>query len=623
MDGNTGNAIFQRGILRLLENKLRIIALNSHMHLLKYFDRVVVLQNGRIFADGTLSELFNKYPDEMAKITGLKAEEILRSDAESNAEEGEELKKSLSARALDVGEASSSSLYAEVAASLERAALLRSNPNSTAAGTIAIKEQGTSNKPVDEKNKAISNKKEKKLISEEKADAGISTLVAYVKYFSASLTSVSKITRDPFYAKSSTKKVFSYSLIVRGSIFIFALIAIFSISQLVRVFVDLYLAKYVQHYLDGNNVTLYKNLYFGCFGIFIFSLLVRSTYLNIYSVRSSQVLHAYMLRRILSAPIPTFFDTHTLGAILNRFSKDIETVDVNIPDFMFQMIIAWFQVFSIFALCIWAAYYFVIILAPLIVGYYYVYKYFSCASKSLKQLESVSRSPIYSLLSETLAGLETIRAYGDTDRFLKIFEKRLNRNHKLMYHSQMVASWMTIRLELSTSLILLAIAVLTVTIRDIVSPISLGLALSYGLQLTALFQRCIQLLIEMTNYMHSTERVLEYLEKPQETNFVENKKPMGEGEGEGELIALEPTSNSHVEPSASKRLESSREVEERLKDWPRSGDIELVNVWMQYRDNPPVLKGLTVKIKGGQRIGVCGRTGAGKVRKYVNTFDDV
>ena len=540
VDGNTGNQIFQKGVLKLLNDKLRIIALNSHMHLLKYFDRIIVLENGKISADGSLSELFKQNSSLMTKITGLSVEH-----------------------------------FGEGVITINEPVEKSNDPLPTTDQSevvLKVKDEAGETRDVPPP------KKEKKLISEEKADSGISTLVAYVKYFSASLHSVERITSHSFYSSSSLEPVFSWALIFRGMMAIFLMVLIFGLSQLLRVFVDLYLAKYVKHYDDGNDPHLYKDLYFSTFGIFIFTVLIRSYYLNVYSVRSSKVLHAYILRRILSAPIPSFFDTHTIGSVLNRFSKDIETVDVNIPEFMLQSIINWFQVISIFALCIWASYWFVIIMVPLGFGYYRVYLYFSKASKSLKQLESVSRSPIYSLLSETLYGLETIRAYGDTDRFLKLLETRLNRNHKLMYHSSIVASWMTVRLELSTSLILLTVALLTVSIRDNVSPISLGLALSYGLQLTALFQRCIQLLIEITNYMNSTERVLEYLDKPQEINLL--------------------TESSSTD----------------LSVWPKSGSIELIDVWMQYRDNPPILRGLSFFIHGGERVGVCGRTGAGKVR---------
>jgi ABC-type multidrug transport system fused ATPase/permease subunit len=647
VDGNTGNAIFQKGILTLLQNKIRILALNSHMHLLKYFDRIIVLQNGNIFACDSPFALFEKYPEEMMKITGFTPAELAFTKTFSFMESPapSPMKPQHSFRATEVKERQLYRVEEEQEtkdSAVESTELeeidLQVNSEKEAKTNNENKEQGGEDAPQADSvsspslttaEKAKTSKSEKKLIAEEKADSGITTMIAYVKYFSASLQSVKSITRHPFYSNSSKKTVFSYSLLFKGMAAIFGLLTIFTLSQVVRVAVDLYLAKYVQHILSGTNVTFYKNLYFSCFGGFIFTLLVRSTYLNYYSVRSSKVLHAYILRRILSAPIPTFFDTHTLGAILNRFSKDIETVDVNIPEFMLQLIINWFQVFSIFALCLWAAYWFAILLVPLIFCYYKVYHYFSAGSKSLKQLESVSRSPIYSLLSETLSGLETIRAYSDTDRFLKIFEKRLNRNHKLLYHSFIVASWMTIRLELSTSFVLLAVAVLAVTVRETVSPISLGLALSYGLQLTALFQRCIQLLIEMANYMNSTERVLEYLEKPQEVNYWEKEKEEPEGQevigGKGRekggrmllnqhgeddpadlekgIAMIEPRSVSSKSISSSSKLTNKLRKEELLKNWPKTGNIELKNVWMSYRDNPPTLKGLSFSIKGGERIG--------------------
>eukprot|EP01031_Cornospumella_fuschlensis_P009087 gene9087-11161_t len=71
VDGNTGNHIFQEGVVKLLHDKLRIVCLNSHMHLLKSFDRICVLEEGRLVCVGTYDELFSKYAELMSKITGL------------------------------------------------------------------------------------------------------------------------------------------------------------------------------------------------------------------------------------------------------------------------------------------------------------------------------------------------------------------------------------------------------------------------------------------------------------------------------------------------------------------------------------------------------------------------
>jgi len=117
--------------------------------------------------------------------------------------------------------------------------------------------------------------------------------------------------------------------------------------------------------------------------------------------------------------------------------------------------------------------------------------------------------------------------------------------------------------------------------------IGLGLALSYGLQLTALFQRCVQVAIDVATYMTSTERVLEYLSCPQEQS------------------TLPPS--PHSKAVAFDALSSSDQAQ-----WPRTGSMSFEDVSMRYRDNPLVLKGASFAVRPGERVGICGRTGSGK-----------
>lgn len=649
VDSNTGNQIFRHGVLGLLQDKLRIIALNSHMHLLRHFDRILVLDQGRIFADGSWDDLIILHPELMSKLTGLQS--------------------LVSTTASSPGAASSSPVSGSPTISPSPSSTLLAEQAEKVAGKASEEERGASEPISSSKIETnvpspppvflgnLSGKApEKKLIGQERADSSLTTFVVYLKYFSAALSSSSAIRQVPFYEDSETinrvimenqtqdsqktsKKqspVFSSQHLWTGFLVLFGLLAVFSVAQLFRVAVDYFLAQYATHYYDDSarRRNYWKNFYYSSFGCLIFSLLLRSVYVNYFAVRSSRFMHAALLRRVLSAPIPTFFDTHTVGAILNRFSKDVETLDVNIPEFMLQLLINWAQVLSIFALCIWAAYWFVIVLVPLIYGFIKVYNYFSSASRGLKRLESVTRSPIYSSLSETLIGLDTIRAFGDSPRFAREHEARMDRNHKLFYHLWMCISWMTIRLELATSLILLAVALLAVMLRvttDAVSPIALGLALSFGLQLTALFQRCVQLAIEMTTYMTSTERVLQYLEDvPAENNTysVGDVDPIHTLQGKSDAGGLkqEEYQSIRTDDDENKAQEVGEETSVGLSavvvhthddatvpsNWPATGAIVLDNVWMQYRDNPPVLRGLTLRIAGGERIGVCGRTGAGK-----------
>jgi len=146
-------------------------------------------------------------------------------------------------------------------------------------------------------------------------------------------------------------------------------------------------------------------------------------------------------------------------------------------------------------LCIWATPWLLILLAPTLYAFFRLFQYFASTSRDLKRMESVSRSPIYSSLSESMQGIETIRAYQAIPRFLATHRAKMDRNQKFFWHLWMSTSWMTLRLEVCTSFVLFAVALLSVCLRETSSDISLGLSLSYGLQLTALFQRCLQLSI--------------------------------------------------------------------------------------------------------------------------------
>ena len=314
----------------------------------------------------------------------------------------------------------------------------------------------------------------------------------------------------------------------------------------------------------------------------------------------------------------------------------METVDSSVPEFMLQVLINWAQVFSIFALCISVTPYFVLAMVPLGVGFYKMYNYFANASRDLKRLESITRyaeivcyshpidssecmlhrSPIFSSLSETLTGLETIRAYGDTERFEMTHRLRMERNNKVFFHLWCCMSWVTARLEIATSIILFAIAILAVCLRESVSPISLGLALSFGLQLTALFQRCVQVSIDVSTYMTSTDRLFDYMEIPQERSVSSphcSTKPLNFDSTSSKEVLSQPDSLYNYQQLMSDEAYT-------YTDWPRNGQLIFENVWMAYRDGPPVLRGINVVIESGQRVGICGRTGAGKSSILVTLF---
>lgn len=230
---------------------------------------------------------------------------------------------------------------------------------------------------------------------------------------------------------------------------------------------------------------------------------------------------------------------------------------------------------------------------------------------------SLCHTSIHASICLSVSGLETIRAYGDTSRFMTNYFIRMEYNHKFFFHLWMCLSWVTVRLEITSTFILLSISILTVCIREQVSPVALALALSYALQLTALFQRCVQLSIDVSTYMTSTERMLQYLEIPVEKSTINKMDHV--------IAVLNGDSDAKVcrsvgDSSVASKYDLLPTDEALLERWPRTGSIEFRNVWMNYRSNPSVLRGISFKVRYGDRIGVCGRTGAGKVRALYYTY---
>jgi ATP-binding cassette subfamily C (CFTR/MRP) protein 1 len=597
VDGATGNWIFEHGVLRLLRDKIRVVALNSHLHLLKYFDRIVILDNGEVVADGSPMELAQQHPDLISRATGVAPSDLCDPANPNPAmlilSTPSPVQDMLAqTSAADPDESADTAQARDAAVQITTAEATTATEATAEATDVAVAEEPTKSKKV-----------AAALIQAERAAVGAVSYGTYVRYFSASLMPRSFLKGGLFYEANDTINFQSWARFLYGFVLISSMFMLFVIVQAARVGVDYVLIRWATQ--GGSRHSPLSVAYYVIMAVLMGVLLVRCYALNFFAVRSSKNIHLAVFRAVISASVPLFYDTHTIGEVLNRFSKDCETMDVNIPEFILQMLINQLQVLSVFALCVFASPWFALIMFPLGIGFYWMFIYFSAVSRDLKKLESVSRSPIYAALSETLTGLETIRAYGDTKRFFHNYLLRMERNEKFFFHLWMSMSWVTARLELASSVVLLAVALLTVCLRGAVSPIALGLALSYSLQLTALFQRTVQLTIDVTTYMTSTERICEYLKVPQEHSVVP-RKPRGHSSdaaehagdvetGNGALVEAVPVTNLH--------------------NWkPKTGTVEFRDVWLNYRENPPVLKGVSFAVRHGERVGVCGRTGAGKVR---------
>ena len=144
-------------------------------------------------------------------------------------------------------------------------------------------------------------------------------------------------------------------------------------------------------------------------------------------VRASRVLHELMLSNVLRSPM-SFFDTTPIGRILNRFSRDIETIDNILPSLLRSWINTIFLVVSTIVVISYSTPIFLAVIVPLGILYYFIQRFYIPTSRQLKRIESTTRSPIYVHFSETVAGASTIRAFGAQQKFELHSEELVDHN---------------------------------------------------------------------------------------------------------------------------------------------------------------------------------------------------
>ncbi|KAF2725459.1 putative ABC transporter [Polychaeton citri CBS 116435] len=301
---------------------------------------------------------------------------------------------------------------------------------------------------------------------------------------------------------------------------------------------------------------------------------VWSVCLTIAGTHASQVMLNRAMSRVLRAPM-SFFDTTPLGRITNRFSKDVDTMDNALSDSlrMFSMTMA--MIVSVFILVIAYYYYFVVALVPLFFLFLFSASYYRASAREMKRHEAVLRSHVFSRFGEAVSGIATIRAYGLQKQFAESVNDAIDTMDSAYFLTFANQRWLSVRLDTVGNLMVFTVGILIVTSRFSVNPSIGGLVLSYILSIAQMIQFTVRQLAEVENNMNSTERLHYY------GTQLEEEAPLHLAE---------------VRPS-----------------WPEKGEIVFDNVQMRYRDGLPlVLKGLSMQVKGGERIGVVGRTGAGK-----------
>uniref|UniRef100_A0A8C3WJS4 ABC-type glutathione-S-conjugate transporter n=1 Tax=Catagonus wagneri TaxID=51154 RepID=A0A8C3WJS4_9CETA len=292
-------------------------------------------------------------------------------------------------------------------------------------------------------------------------------------------------------------------------------------------------------------------------------------------VQAARLLHQALLHNKMRSP-QSFFDTTPSGRILNRFSKDIYVIDEILAPTILVLLNSFYNSISTLVVIVSSTPLFAVVILPLALLYFFVQRVYVATSRQLKRLESVSRSPIYSHFSETVNGSSVIRAYGRIQDFEATNNAKVDTNQKSCYPYIASNRWLGIQVEFVGNCVVLFAALFAVTGRDSLSPGLVGLSVSYSLQVTLALNWMIRMVSDLESNIVAVERVKEYSKTETEAPWV---------------------------------VEGSRPP----AGWPPQGEVEFRNYSVRYRPGLElVLKNLSLRVRGGEKVGIVGRTGAGK-----------
>uniref|UniRef100_A0A4W5PZS5 Cystic fibrosis transmembrane conductance regulator n=1 Tax=Hucho hucho TaxID=62062 RepID=A0A4W5PZS5_9TELE len=289
----------------------------------------------------------------------------------------------------------------------------------------------------------------------------------------------------------------------------------------------------------------------------------------------SKRLHEQMLTAVLRAPMAVL-NTMKTGRIMNRFTKDMATIDDMLPLVLFDLIqLTLIVLGAIFTVSIMRPYIFIAAI-PLAVIFVVLRKYFLCTGQQLKQLEAEARSPIFSHLIISLKGLWTIRAFGRQCYFETLFHKALNTHTAIWFHYLSTLRWFLFRCDI--------IFVFFFSAAD--KPGEIGIIVALAMLILGTFQWAVITSITVDGLMRSVDRVFKFIDLPQE-------EPRPSGGGKVTNLVLD---NPHAQDC-----------------WPNQGHMDVQGLTVKYTEaGRSVLQNLSFTVEAGQSVGVLGRTGSGK-----------
>ncbi|KAJ2007332.1 Transporter of the ATP-binding cassette (ABC) [Coemansia thaxteri] len=293
------------------------------------------------------------------------------------------------------------------------------------------------------------------------------------------------------------------------------------------------------------------------------------------SLKASKTIHERLLHTILRAPV-RFFDTTPAGRLINRFSKDMEIIDQSLSSSLAIFITELFSALAILLVITVITPAFALGALLVAVVYWVIGILYLSVSREIKRFESVTKSPIYTHFGETLSGVSTIRAYRQESRFKRTNYAKVDDNIRPFIYMWGANRWLSIRVDLAGAVVSFAAGLLALTTTGRMDAGLAGLSLSYALNFTEHVLWLVRFYSVNEMNLNSVERVVEYMDVQPEA----------------------PVTIPDCVPPA---------------EWPTEGRISVEELVLKYAATlPPVIKGISFEAKPCEKVGIVGRTGAGK-----------
>ncbi|KAJ2619996.1 hypothetical protein GGI26_005394 [Coemansia sp. RSA 1358] len=307
----------------------------------------------------------------------------------------------------------------------------------------------------------------------------------------------------------------------------------------------------------------------------IFGRAIQNMFIFQAAINASRTLHARLMQAIVCAA-PRFFDSTPVGRIISRFSRDMHTIDKVNMDQLVSWISDIIAVLGVYAIVSSIAPVLILITIAITALYAGIAYYYLNTSRELKRLESNSMSPLLSLFSELILGVSTIRAFGIKHYYIKEALNRISAQNRSYFLIASSNRWFEVRIDLSGAVVSFCCAMFVIMNHDWIDAGLAGFTLSYALTFSKRMHWVIRNYNTNEFNMNAVERVKQYFSIEQEAAL--ESKP------------------EHKPP----------------KLWPTKGDVQIDNLAAEYMPGVLVLHGISLSVKHGEKVGVVGRTGAGK-----------